>query len=90
MTKNQITRALRKGGMNMSAVSEVGRDQVEVFVADSRGRADASKIAKTARMAAGILGWSGGGYYTGCGAFVLQSRAVDMGEWGDPSSRWHY
>lgn len=90
MTKNQIKRALTKGGMDMTVVSEIGRDEVEIYVADSRGRADAKKIDKAAKLAARLLGWSGGGYYTGYGALVLQASPISMGQWGDPGSRWHY
>ena len=73
----------------MDGVACAARDEVEIFVDNGTGTADTAKTAKAVKQAEKILGWRGG-YWTGCGAMVLQRSPRSLGEWGDPSSRWHY
>ena len=89
MTRTQITKTLKTGGHDMGTVAEVGRDEVEIFVNDGSGVADERKTKKAICSAQKILGWKGG-YYTGYGAFVLQANPIDIGDYNDVSSHWHY
>ena len=89
MTRNQVLKALRAAGCDMECIACAARDEVEIFVDDGTGTADKAKTAKAVKQAQKILGWRGG-YWTGYGAMVLQESPLSLGEWSDPSSRWHY
>lgn len=89
MNKRQVKKALEDAGMDMAAVVELGRDEVEIFIDAGNGRGDREAVEAAVAVASKALGWTGG-YWTGCGAFVLQEAPLDMGDWCDRSSRWHY
>lgn len=89
MTRNQVIKALQIGGMNMQAVANAARDEVEIFIDNGEGTADEKKTAEAVEQAQSILGWMGG-YYTGYGSMVLQKSRIDLGDWNDVSSRHHY
>jgi len=54
----------------------------EVEVPDEKAK---NKLFRVLPKDAGI-----GGYKTGYGAWVLRPGYQSMGDWNDPSSRWHY
>jgi hypothetical protein len=89
MTRNQIIKALQIGRMNMQAVVDASRDEVEIFIDNGEGKADEKKTAEAVKQAQSILGWMGG-YYTGYGSMVLRKSGIDFGDWNDVSSRHHY
>jgi len=89
MTKSQILKTLLKNGMNMEAVLNASRDEVEIFIDNGHGIADDKKTKKEITKAKKILGWKGG-YYSGYGSLILQANPRDLGDWNDVSSRHHY
>lgn len=89
MNTKAILKALTIGGMDMSAVHDTNRGEVEIFVNDGNGRADEKKTKKARNLAVKILGWKGG-YRTGYGGFVMQETPVSLGDFGDKGSKWHY
>lgn len=81
MTAKQIAKALVNAGISTDKM-EIRSNEVEIWTGN---------VASTERLTNKVikaLGW--GGYRTGYGAWVLQTKTTDMGEYGDKSSRWHY
>lgn len=91
MTTRQIKKALAAAGFEMSHF-EIRRDEIEVMVPDEEnaGVADYDKSEELMKRVGEVLPSFKGGYRTGYGAWVLQESPLDMGDWNDPSSRWHY
>lgn len=89
MNKAQIKHKLIAGGMNMAAVREISTSEVEIFIDAGNRTADREATKAAAEQAEKILGWCGG-YTTGYGGIVRQEGYVDLGDWNDRSSRWHY
>jgi len=79
MTIKQITKKLEAAGIKTEGL-EISRDCVDVWAGDKSIRI-ARKVAKT-------LGWSS---ISSNGSHAwTQPTSVDMGEYNNPSSRWHY
>ncbi len=89
MNKRQVKKSLEAADMDMSAVVSVASDEVEIFVDDGNGRGNREAVEAAYAVASKALGWKGG-YWTGCGGFVLQESPLDIGNWNSPASRWHY
>jgi hypothetical protein len=81
MTANQITKKLVDAGISIAKM-EIHRDRVDIWA----GSCDNSK--RLARKAAKALGWH---TVSSNGAYAwTEASPLDMGEYGDKSSRWHY
>jgi hypothetical protein len=81
MTANQITKKLTAAGISTDKI-EISRDRVAVWADDCQ------KSARIARKIAKVLGWNSvlsNGYYA-----WTEAHPLDMGDWNDRSSRWHY
>jgi len=87
MTRTQIAKALKNANISTDGV-EIRKDEIEICVNTKSGefsqRLTEAKMNKIAKA----LGW--GGYRCGYGGWVLQATTIDMGEYNDKSSRWHY
>ena len=81
MTRTQIARTLNQAGVDLQHMT-ISRGEVEVWTGNE------TSSQRLARKAMKALGW--GGYRTGYGAWVLQAKSTDKGDWNDKSSRWHY
>lgn len=93
MTAKQITKKLaaKLSVLELSQL-EITRDEVEVMVPDEhdKERCDSDKSHALATRIADILGF-GSLRSRGHGGWgVFNTPAEDMGDWNDPSSRWHY
>lgn len=72
MTANQIKKTLEAAGIDMTAITEIGRDSFEVFVNDGEGRADDKKTAKIYRAVKKVLNW---GYFkSGYGSYCMRNN----------------
>lgn len=87
MTRNQIIKKLVEAKVEMTTVT-VRKGEIEIYATTKAGEFSDRKTRIEMNKAARVLGW--GGYRCGYGAWVLQERHVDMGDWNDKSSRWHY
>jgi hypothetical protein len=81
MTANQITKKLIEAGIPLAKV-EINRDRVDVWAGSI---ANSKRIA---RKAAKALGWH---TVSNNGAYAwTEASPLDMGDYNDSSSRWHY
>ena len=98
MTGNQMIKKLRKSGRftadELSSI-QVRRHEIEVFVEDAEreGKADDEATEAISTKVFEVLGVGTSGYVTGYGAQIVEHtgrKPVEMGEYCDTSSRWHY
>lgn len=95
MTKNQITKKLVAAGISLeglvvrngSVEIEIGYKEVNGF-----GQCDEEKVQEAKVLINKAIPELNGGIYTQYGSLELQEnfKKSDMGDWNDPSSKWHY
>lgn len=88
MTRNQITKKLEKAGIDMVGL-EISSDQVEVYMKTKKGEFSQRLTDSKVKQVENALGWRSG-FRAGYGGWVIQPSGLDMGEWNDKGSRWHY
>ena len=95
----RVARLEKQAGSKLRTVKSILRKAGLLDLVELSGRgsdweieAPNSKIADKVRDALRPHGILTGGFTTGYGAHILRDsgKVVDMGDWNDPSSRWHY
>lgn len=72
MTSNQIRKALLDGGVDMTGIARILKDEIHIVVADPMTmQADARKTARIQRQVAKIFKWRG--FTTNSGMVVLKA-----------------
>jgi hypothetical protein len=87
MTARQITKKLTVAGIDLTHLT-IDRDEVTVYVTDADGDRDYDATAALKDQVCEALGF--GGFRCAYGAWVLQANPIEMGDWMDKGSRWHY
>ena len=85
-----MTRKQRNALKSNPAVTDISRNEVEVYVPNGdTGRADFDATEAAMEEVSALLGW--GGYRTGYGSWVLRSDYAPCSEdFNSTASRWHY
>lgn len=77
MTKIRIKRLMKEHGIQGELTGRGMNWEVEV--------ANEREMRRFTRLVSRV-----GGYRTGYGSWVLRPGTIEMGDWNDQTSRWHY
>jgi len=97
MTEKQIIRKLNKAGIPLEGLL-IERERIEIQCGYKEicsfgvpyGECDEDKVEEVKKLIQKEIPEFNGGSYTQYGAFILKENFVSMGDWNDPSSKWHY
>ena len=93
MSKRVFKKALKEAGITLDGLT-ICSNEIEVCCYKKNGEFSPLLTArKYGQVAAAISGEYGtcSAYMTGYGGWVIKpGKGIDMGDWNDPSSRYHY